>query len=346
MTVVNDFVGHAYEEFSGDNPIPKALTSIKLRSHETLNVVAVISNPCLYQRRYHLAREFFARMNNTPRVHLYVVELCYNDQRFAVTDSNNKFHLQLRTSSPALWHKEAMINCAVRHLLPASWTNLAWIDADIEYSPIYNAKPQEWASDALKVLRVCNVVQLFNICVDMDADCNAMTLFQGGAVQYVNKQVRRGSKVGQWHPGFAWACTREFYDQTGGILDTSILGSADHHMFNTWIGQASYETALSSSNSAGYRATLKNYHDKCWKQPGFKIRMGYIPYTIRHWYHGSKLNRQYQSRWQILIDWQYTPDEHLTKDENGLLIASPQFPAELSNAILQYFHSRKEDSYL
>ena len=40
-----------------------------------LNVVAVISNPCLYASRYRLFREFFDRLSSNENVVVYVVEL-------------------------------------------------------------------------------------------------------------------------------------------------------------------------------------------------------------------------------------------------------------------------------
>jgi hypothetical protein len=41
---------------------------------DKLNVIIVISNPCLYARRYILAREFIKRMENEENVILYIFE--------------------------------------------------------------------------------------------------------------------------------------------------------------------------------------------------------------------------------------------------------------------------------
>jgi len=99
-----------------------------------LHVVAVISNPCLYARRYILAREFINRMEKEENVVLYLVELTYGDQKYYVTDMKNKRHLRLNTNVP-LWHKENMINIGIKKLLPKNWKAVAWIDADIEFEP-------------------------------------------------------------------------------------------------------------------------------------------------------------------------------------------------------------------
>ena len=53
---------------------------------EKLNVIIVVSNPCLYARRYRLLNEFVNRFENEEEhVNLYVVEMVYGKQRFYVT---------------------------------------------------------------------------------------------------------------------------------------------------------------------------------------------------------------------------------------------------------------------
>ena len=54
----------------------------------------------------------------------FIVELCYNDQQFIITDSKNQHHLQLRCNN-VMWHKENMINIRVRKLLPENWKAMA-----------------------------------------------------------------------------------------------------------------------------------------------------------------------------------------------------------------------------
>ena len=126
-----------------------------------LNVIVVISNPCLYKRRYVLLQEFVKRIEEETHVELFIVEMAYTNQDFCITDKNNKNHLQLNAETP-LWHKENMINLAVRYLLPKNYKAFAWIDADIEFENV------SWALDTLKILNGCkDVVQLFRHAVKM-----------------------------------------------------------------------------------------------------------------------------------------------------------------------------------
>lgn len=63
------------------NPIKYALMNNDPLDKK-LHVIAVISNPCLYLRRYILMNEFIKRMEmEEPNVILYVVELAYGDQK-------------------------------------------------------------------------------------------------------------------------------------------------------------------------------------------------------------------------------------------------------------------------
>ena len=86
---------------------------------EKLHVIMVVSNPCLYKKRWELAKKFINHMLEfQDDIILYVVELIYGDDaKFNVTSENNKNHLQMRTNTAPMWHKENMINIGVQKLL-------------------------------------------------------------------------------------------------------------------------------------------------------------------------------------------------------------------------------------
>ena len=73
------------------------------------------------------------------------------------------------------------------------------------------------------------------------------------------------------------------------------------------------------------------------------LRFGYIPGVIRHYFHGSKINRRYHQRWQILLNHGYEPDTFVKKDEKGVLVPTEIFPQGLKEDIMAYFEERKED---
>jgi len=177
---------------------------------DKLHVIIVISNPCLYAKRYILAKEFIKRIETEEKdVILYIVELAYGKQRFIITDKNNKRHLQLRVESP-MWHKENMINVGVRKLLPKNWKAFAWIDADIEF------ENNTWAMDTLKILNGCkDIVQIFSHCIDMDKNKYTMKIFSSFGYQFTKQRQYTSNGPDFWHPGFAWACTRKAFEKMG-----------------------------------------------------------------------------------------------------------------------------------
>jgi len=295
----------------------------------TLHVIVVTSNPCQFARRYILAREFLSRMEQEQNVTIYVVELAYNNQHFYVTDKKNPRHLQIRGQVP-LWHKENMINMGVE-LLPKGWKAMAWIDADIEF------ENSNWAMDALKVLNGCrDVVQLFSHAVDMDKRMEAMSIFPSFGFQYTKKSRYGGNGINMWHPGYAWACTRKAYERMGGLFEYSILGSGDHNMSFAFIGQQ--DKSLNGNTTDAYKESLRLFQQRV-----AHLRLGYVPGIIRHHFHGSKKNRKYHERWQILVDNAYDPFMHIMKNKDGLLVPTELCPQKMLDEILAYFAERNED---
>lgn len=296
-----------------------------------LHVICVVSNPCLFKKRYELALQFIHKMLMNKDIELYVVELVYGNEDFYVTDSNNPKHLQIKTRSAPLWHKENLINLGVKSLLPPEWKAVAWIDADIEFDSV------TWATDTLKLLNgYKDVVQLFSHAIDMNNEGYSMNIFSGFGYNYEIGKKYVVSGLDYWHPGFAWACTRKAYEKMGGLFELSILGSGDHNMCYSYISNG--VKSLNSEVHSNYFKAVEEFQGKV-----CNMRLGYVPGVIRHFYHGSKVNRRYRERWQILVNNQYDPEKHITKNADGLLVPTYLCPKVLLDEILQYFKERNED---
>ena len=296
-----------------------------------LNVIVAISNPCLYATRYILLKEFIKRIEEEEdNVNLFVVELVYKNQKFIVTDKKNKNHLQIKTDVP-IWHKENMINLGVKYLLPQTWKAFAWIDADVEFDS------NSWAIDTLKILNGCkDVVQMFSHCIDMSREKTNLNIFNsfGYSFSKNKKYTRRG--LDYWHPGYAWAITRKAYEKIGGIYDKGVLGSGDNIMALSFINKC--ESMTNEEYHEDYNNSILEYQSKA-----KTLRVGYTPGIIRHYYHGSKKNRNYTERWQILMKHKFSPIIHLKYDDYGILIPTSEFSNDFKDDILSYFKERKED---
>lgn len=315
----------------------------ELRNHNTLNVIAVVSNPVRYNSRYKLFRQFREHMK-ACNVNLIAVELAFGDRHFEVTSADNPNDVQLRTEHE-IWHKENLINLGIRRLsaLIPDWKYVAWLDADIQFLDL------NWAQETVHELQHHMIVQPFRDAIDMGPTATVLHSDKGPMIhrsfcyQYLSGATRPKNdleKYAFWHPGFAWAARREFVENVGGLIDYAILGAADHHMALSLIGRAkeSFPGGLT-----------QNYCDKvlAWErlcELRIKRNIGYVDGVILHHWHGSKKKRYYVERWEILKEHQFDPDSHLTYDESGLLMLSSESSIGLRDSIRSYFRSRAEDS--
>jgi len=294
---------------------------------EKLNVIVVISNPCLYRRRYELANKFIKNMEKEEYVTLYVVELSYENQEFVVTQKNNPNHLQLKTDIP-LWHKENMINLGVKYLLPNDYKAFAWIDADIEF------ENKNWALDTLKILNgTYNVVQLFSYCALLNKNEKIHEFVSGIGYDFLKyEKYIKNNRDFAFKPGFAWAITRKTYEKIGGLYDKAIIGGGDSIIVRSFLN-------LNNKNFTNFNVeNISKYEINC-----TEIKLGYISGIIKHYYHGKTENRKYRDRYEILCKYNYNSDIHLKYDNIGLLIPTDKFPNELKEDIMNYFSERKED---
>jgi len=308
-----------------------------LRSDNTLHVVAVVSNPERYHSRYRLAHDFIGRMRTTPCVQLHVVEAAHGDREHEVAghaEEAGASALRLRTTTNA-WTKENMINLGVRHLLPADWRYLAWVDADVEF------RNEGWAQETLHQLQHFAVVQPWQHCADLG---------HLGAIMQTHTsfgyRTQAGERIQRWsgepypygHSGFAWACTRAFWEQVEGLPDFCILGSADHHAAWAMIGDV--DSTIHGGMSPAFFRRLRE-----WQARAVRVTHGEVGFTvgrIEHAFHGPKGRRYYRERWQILVDHGFDPDADLMKDAQGVvhIVGKPALEA----AIRKYNRSRHEDS--
>ena len=133
--------------------------------------------------------------------------------------------------------------------------------------------------------------------------------------------------------------TRQAFERTGGLNDISVRGSGDNNMALAWVGRAA--ESLNGLVHGAYKESLSWFE---FKSKG--IRLGYLPGVIKHYFHGSKKNRRYNDRWQILVKHAYNPLKHLYIRPDGLIVPSPACPPQLLEEIYDYFAQRNEDEGL
>lgn len=312
-------------------------------------VVTIINNPSRFKKRMKLFREFVERMKGY-QVNLCIVEAVYGERRPETHDIDADIKVVLNTDT-VLWQKENLINIGISRL-PSDWKYVAWIDSDIDFVR------KDWVAETIHQLQMHQVVQLFEDIVDLGPDHEIMRTAKSFMFCYKNGYPRclsskkgayyyqgyygycssKSSKGSQWHPGYAWAATRNAIDTTGGLFEYGILGAGDHHMACSLIGE--YEYSIPSDMSEDYRN-----HLRIWQERALRLHknVGYVKGTIYHYFHGKKKDRKYNDRWEVLIKNEYKPTFDVYKNSQMLLVFHPS-RLQLRDSIIGYFSSRNEDS--
>lgn len=281
-----------------------------------LAVITCHFNPCGYRRP--IANYWRFRENLPSDLPLYTVELSFTGD-FEIDDSI-KIH---GGPENVLWQKERLLNVALSHV-PREYDAIAWVDADLLFDSPH------WPTHTLEMLGQVYVGQLFERAIDLDEHGNAEKLSKSSAAR------RREHTSGYTKPGYAWAARRSLLDR-GGFFDSNIIGGGDVQMLAAWRG-----------DSAGWMTRdwttgrLADYHDWASRQQVTRGRVGYIPGTITHLWHGSRDNRQYIERESILVENQFDPLVDLAIDVNGLWRWASDKP-DLHQRVADYFQSRRED---
>ncbi len=323
-------------------------------------VVAPISNPVRFQRRYELYWRF-KEMCDAAGVKLITVEQAFGARPYMVTEPGNPLHVQVRTVEE-LWHKENMINLGIQRAAEHGANEVAWVDADVRPA----GTPREWFEETWHALQHYEFVQMFGTLMDLDIKGSALNAPSAG---FMSNYVKLGSPDAEQlhkmsirgdpgiylvqdskttrelylgHPGGAWAASVDAISKVGGLVDYAILGSGDHYMAYALLGTLQAST-LGVTYSGAYAKRLMAWQARA--EHWIKRDVGYVDGLVLHDYHGDKINRGYGSRWRILTDNGFDPDHDIKYDAQGLLQLETVSPRQIKmrDGIRAYMRRRNED---
>ena len=215
---------------------------------------------------------------------------------------------------------------------------MIWTDDDLTF---YSEDLKE---KTIEALQKHPIVQLFETCKDLDADGNVMKLHKSFAAAYRDGgPMFKPSHDPEWgnlsHTGYCWAARRSVLEACNGFLETAILGSADGLMARAILGEV--QNGIQKGLSDGYRRSIVEWQEKLVKAMDGGT-LGCVVSEVGHHWHGSKRNRQYASRLQILIKHSFDPYEDLIKNEDGVW-ELPDHKPKLARDIWKFFECRRED---
>lgn len=276
-------------------------------------------------------------MLQTPNVKLHVVEAVYKNRKPECMPENDEYCYSAYPTSSEIWLKENLINLGVKHQLPKDWKYMAWVDCDVSFSN------KNWATEATHQLQHYQIIQPWSDAMDLTFDGGVHKHFQSFGY-FTAKRIAHapsgknpyGLKYG--HTGFAWACTRYFYENVEKLLDFAILGAGDNHMAWACLGQSMH--TANPAVTDGYKKALQRWQEKAKYACGEMV--GYVPGRIEHHFHGPKSRRQYWDRWKILVKYKFDPMKDLKYSNYGVLKLKGK--TKLEQAIMHYNRERHEDS--
>lgn len=309
-----------------ESPLTRQLNSVSSRKRantvpEQLALVTAHYNPQHYSRPLRNYWEWRVQLGALQKC-LTTVELSFDDH-FAIHDS-----LKIR-GGPAnlMWQKEALINRVVRHL-PKHVRYIAWIDHDIVFPDT------TWAHQACRLLDdTFGVVQLYSHVRYLD-DLRRCYAERPGRVWSHQHENRDAGSL----PGGAWAMHRDVWDKMGGLLEIHVVGGGDRTVSDAWVG---VEPVHGAPKSPAMLAACRGWV----KQARAALdgrRVGYIPTTAMHLFHGMQKKRYYRKRANILLRHDFDPATDIRYNADGILEWTSVKP-EMHREIADYFASREED---
>jgi hypothetical protein len=297
--------------------------------NDLLHVVTAVANPIRWESRIRLYRDFERHMLDSG-VHLTVVECAYGDRPFQCAGTPGVNHVPVR-SKTLVWTKENLLNLGIGRI-DAKY--VATIDADIRFR-----KPN-WASETVHALQQYDAVPPWSDCYDLGPHDDHLHAHRSFCRLWADRKpivqgpyAKGGYQFG--HPGYAWAYTRQALEWVGGLIDTASLGSADHHMALALVGK------VPGNLTDAYKAPLYRWQDRAMHHIAGNI--SYVPGTIEHMWHGSKVKRDYIGRWDILARNAFDPTTDLKRNTWGVFELAGNKP-ELRRDLDGYFRARDEDS--
>lgn len=304
---------------------------------EHLYVVTVVSNPVRWQSRMRLYKLFEQHMLDSG-VNLTTVEVSFGERPPCLSNPHVN-HVKLRGNGHAIaWHKESALNIGISRL-PQNAKYIATLDADIEF------RRKDWAEETVQALQHYHAVQPWSDCYDLGPNGEHIDHHKSFcSLVHHKKPIVQGPNAckGPYrfgHPGYAWAYTRQALEWLGGLIDTAVLGAADHHMALALIGRV--HDSIPKKLLSSYGDPLVRWQERACQHICRNI--GYVLGTIEHAFHGPKAARGYVDRWDILHRHGFDPCADLKRNTYGILELAGNKPG-LRHDIDLYLRGRREDS--
>lgn len=307
---------------------------------DLLHVVTAVSNPIRWSSRVALAKAAISEWV-ADGANVTVVECAYGERDYDLADMPGITHVPARART-VVWNKECLLNLGISRL-PQSAKYIATLDADIHF------RKRGWAAETVHALQLHPVIQPWTDAYDLGPNDEHLQAHKSFCSLYRDGKpvIPTGPKFWKFaggpyeysHSGFAWAYLRSFLEEVGGLIDVAGMGAGDHHMAYALVGAVD-ASMPSDKISPAYANALRRWQGRAIRSANFKL--GCVPQTIEHAFHGRKFARAYQARWDMFLRHGFDPETDLKRNTFGILEFAGNKP-ELEREFEQYLRSRDED---
>ena len=317
--------------------------------NEMLYIILPLCNPRQYKRRFYLYTNFVKRLlKDYENIFILTVEMIFNNHKSHTLSSlnldDNRHKIIYVHSDSELWVKENLINIGIRYLtlnINPNWKYVAWIDCDI----MFLDDDKKLIEKTIYALSHHPIVQMWISCAFLGPNNKIIESYTSYGFQYDQEsdifiqKVKNDKYLNKYyHPGFAYSIRRDFYDASGGLIDFCICGSADYVMVNACCNKV--EKTFFTGMNEDYKRLLLQWQENI--KP-FHYKLGYVEMSICHFWHGSRKNRRYSERNDILLKNEYNPLTDIKKNSYGLVVLNNN-KINLIKQLQHYFKNRNEDS--
>ena len=296
------------------------------RNQRRLAVVTCFFNWAGFSRKTANLRRFLLQMQ-AQGVPVFGVEAVLPGQA-ASTQGFDGWERVPANERNIMFQKEALLNRAVS-LVPDSFDKIAWLDADVWF------ENSGWYECTEMLLNNYPVVQLYDSAKWLNQ--NGSIELQTDSIAKWNTHGRKGP-VSAAHTGFAWAARRDLWRHYGGLFANCITGSGDVYASIAFCGIDPEQHPLLATDRQRLNADFKRWAWKIKEWTGGKI--GYVPGTIYHEWHGTRRDRNYVKRHAVCS--QIAKGDVLL-NEHGIFEWAETAKTETIAAVKSYFIERRED---
>jgi len=248
-----------------------------------------------------------------------------------------------------MWQKESLLNIALESI-PPNCEYLAWLDSDIIFSD------PKWPERARVLLKNNDFIQLFdkvNYVPKLASKSFSIDQLKIMPVDHIDISMLKALETKpnlyslskkfsntltfevNGNPGMALASKLETI-KAHKFYDKNIVGGADTILIGSILNKLA-DVFPCRPYTYMHRTDIQNYGDKISIK---KYKSTYLHETIYHLWHGELLQRQYASRYNILINHNYDPTNHIISQPN-MPLKWKNAPDGLKSDIYQYMYSRE-----